>query len=53
MTVEEAREMIRKVDAAKAAGVEFNEEVMLALGYAKTEGGVWELPIPVEILKLA
>jgi hypothetical protein len=49
-TVTEAKALIAKVDAAEASGMEMNEENMLKLGFVKTEGNVWELPIPVDIL---
>ena len=53
MTVKEALTMIAKVDAAEAAGVFENcsDEVLREYGYILTEGGVWELDIPVEILR--
>ena len=51
MTVETAKAMIARVDAAEAAGVEMTDENMRALGYVEDEGGVWELPIPVHILR--
>jgi hypothetical protein len=50
-TVEEARALIAAVDAAEAAGVEFADEVMQEFGYVQDEGGGWELPIPVGILR--
>lgn len=51
MTVETAKAMIARVDAAEAAGVEMTDENMRDLGYVEDEGGVWELPIPVHILR--
>lgn len=51
MTVETARAMIAKVDAAEAKGVEMSDENMRALGFVETAGGTMELPIPVEILR--
>ena len=49
MTVEAARALLAKVDAAEAAGVEFTEEKMREFGYVQTEGGIWELPLSVEV----
>ena len=51
MTVDAARAMLARVDAAEANGVEMNDENMRALGFVETEGGTIELPIPVEILR--
>jgi hypothetical protein len=50
-SVEEARELIARVEAAEKAGVEMNEENMRNLGYMETPGKVWQLPIPVYILR--
>ena len=50
MTLDEAKALIAAVDAAEASGMEMNEENMLKLGYVKTEGNLWQLPIPVHIL---
>jgi hypothetical protein len=51
MNLEEARALIARVDAADKAGVEFTDEVMREFGYVQDEGGTWELPIPVDILR--
>jgi hypothetical protein len=51
MAVEDARALIARADAAEGVGVPMTEENMRALGYVKTEGGVWELPIPVPVLR--
>jgi hypothetical protein len=51
MTVEEARAMIARVDEAEKSGVEFTEEKMRELGYERIAGGIWQLPIPLKILK--
>lgn len=51
-----AKNVIAAVDAAeaaaKAAGRELTDEELKNLGYVETEGGVWELPIPVHVAKI-
>ena len=51
MNLEEAKAMIARVDAAEKAGVEFTVEKMKELGFVEAEGGGFELPIPVDILR--
>jgi len=48
MTVETARAMIARADALPLYAT---EEEMKAIGYTQSEGGGWELPIPVSILR--
>lgn len=50
--VKRAKKMIAKVEAAEKAGVPKTEANMRKLGYVRTEGGVWELPIPIHICKI-
>ena len=47
-----AKKMIAAVDAAEKAGLPMTPANMKKLGYVKTEGGVWELPIPVHVCKI-
>jgi len=48
ITIEMAQAMIA---AADALPLDATEEEMKAVGYVKSEGGGWELPIPVNILR--
>jgi hypothetical protein len=47
-----AKKLIARADAAEKAGVPMTPANMKKLGYIRTEGGVWELPIPVHVLRL-
>jgi hypothetical protein len=49
VTVDEAKAMIARVDASDAAGIEWTGEQLKDHGYILTEGGIWELSIPMEI----
>jgi hypothetical protein len=55
LTIEEARALIARVDAAekatREAGTSLTDEFLLELGYVHMEGGCMHLPIPVEICK--
>ena len=50
LTLDEVRAILAKVDAAEASG-ELTDENMSDYGYVETEGGLWELPWPLEILR--
>lgn len=47
MTLDEAKAMIARADALPR---EATEEQLREVGYVLTEGGVWELPIPLDVL---
>jgi hypothetical protein len=51
-----AKSLMSAVDVAEAAAIErghpLTDEELKQLGYVETEGGTWELPIPIEICKL-
>ena len=49
-----AKKMIAAADAAEASAAwgSLSDEELKKLGYVETEGGVWELPIPVHICKM-